>query len=77
MSTVFFIHLQKTAGTSINRAAVEQLLDDLQKAGEFLDSNEGVQEEFASELGRLKAEKAGDRIGPYILLEQVGAGSFG
>src|ERR1035437_10197204 len=33
--------------------------------------------EVAAEFARLKPEEAGDRIGPYKLLEQIGEGGFG
>jgi serine/threonine protein kinase len=33
--------------------------------------------EFAAELARLRPEEAGDRIGSYKLLEQIGEGGFG
>ena len=39
--------------------------------------NVPVEAEIEAELARLKPEEAGERIGPYKLLQQIGEGGFG
>src|SRR6187549_991417 len=59
------------------RAEVGELLRDYEKAAGFLKADAPVSDELAAEFARLKPEEAGDRIGPYKLLEQIGEGGFG
>jgi serine/threonine protein kinase/WD40 repeat protein/tetratricopeptide (TPR) repeat protein len=56
-------------------AEARALLDAHERAGDFLDPE--LSPEVAAEMERLKPEIAGDRIGPYKLLQQIGAGGFG
>src|ERR1035437_5199389 len=63
---------------------LRELLVAYDGADEFLEQapvvdRPAIQEdpEVAAEFARLKPEEAGDRIGPYKLLEQIGEGGFG
>ena len=66
------------AGRPAVRASVEKLLaahdEDSFMQRAAVDS---VSPELAAEFSRLKPEEAGDRIGPYKLLQQIGEGGFG
>jgi serine/threonine protein kinase len=46
-------------------------------AGEFLGTGPALAPEIEAELARLKPEEAGEMIGPYKLMEQIGQGGFG
>jgi serine/threonine protein kinase len=59
------------------RAEIEALIHDHEKAGSFLHVDASVTAELEAEFARLKPEEAGDRIGPYKLMEQIGEGGFG
>ena len=59
------------------RAEVEELLRAHEGAAEFLPQDGPAAPELEGEFGRVKPEQAGDRIGPYKLLEQIGEGGFG
>ena len=54
---------------------VRRLLEAHERAGEVFD--EAFRPEVERELARLKPEEAGERIGHYKLLEQIGEGGFG
>ena len=55
---------------------VRALLKAHEEAGDFLQAREPGPA-VKAELARLKPEEAGERIGPYKLLQQVGEGGFG
>ncbi|HZJ16998.1 MAG TPA: serine/threonine-protein kinase, partial [Chthoniobacteraceae bacterium] len=57
------------------RARVERLLASRDASG-FMDAPP-LGPEIEAELARLKPEEAGERIGPYKLLQQIGEGGFG
>jgi serine/threonine protein kinase len=57
-------------------AEVEAYLLEYGKAGNFLEAH-AVSIETTAEIVRVKPEEAGDRIGCYKLLEQIGEGGFG
>ena len=64
------------AGNAVLRAEVAELLEAHGAAGEFLKPNDDralVATQFVSS----PSEKAGDQIGPYRLLQQIGEGGFG
>jgi serine/threonine protein kinase len=46
-----------------------------ERAGDFLEP--ALSSEMEAEMARLKPEVAGERIGPYKLLQQIGQGGFG
>jgi WD40 repeat protein/serine/threonine protein kinase len=62
---------------------VKELLREHEESGDFLDTPAvipgagGISEETETLMARLKPEEAGDRIGAYKLLEQIGEGGFG
>ena len=58
------------------RARVEALLASHNEAGDFLNVS-APSPEMDVEFARLKPEEAGERIGPYKLMEQIGQGGFG
>ena len=57
------------------RAEVDDLLRDHELAGSFLSGAGPAAAELEAEFGHLRPEQAGERIGPYKLLEQIGEGS--
>src|SRR5688572_22183778 len=59
------------------RVQVLSLLKAHDKAGGFLQAKPELSPMLDTELVRLKPEKAGGRIGPYTLREQIGEGGFG
>jgi len=70
--------LEEACGTDATlRAAVEELLRADREAGAFLSGTSRTPAEFEAELARLKPEEAGERIGNYKLLQQIGEGGFG
>ncbi len=58
-------------------AEVMALLKAHEAAGEFMADDAPLSPEIEAELARLKPEEAGERIGSYKLLEQIGEGGFG
>src|SRR5678816_619518 len=46
-------------------------------AGDYLEAGPAVSPQLEAEFARLKPEEAGDRIGHYQLLQQIGEGGFG
>src|SRR5687768_206506 len=56
---------------------VRELLAAHEAAGHFMPETVLFSPETAAELARLKPEEAGERIGPYKLLQQIGEGGFG
>src|SRR5687767_6966560 len=46
-----------------------------ERAGDFLEP--ALSAELGAEMERLKPETAGERVGPYKLLQQIGQGGFG
>ena len=56
---------------------VRELLAAAEGAGDFLQGDAPLSPAIEHELARLKPEEAGDRIGPYKLLQQIGEGGFG
>src|SRR5687767_19080 len=46
-----------------------------ERAGDFLEPE--LNTELGAEMERLKPETAGERVGPYKLLQQIGQGGFG
>src|SRR5688572_5406648 len=66
------------AGHPDVRAAVDRLLISIE-ADAFMHrpSDRTAGPELESEFARLKPEEAGDRIGAYKLLQQIGEGGFG
>jgi len=70
--------LVEACGTDASlRAAVEELLRADHEAGAFLSGTSPAPGGFEAELARLKPEEAGERIGNYKLLQQIGEGGFG
>ena len=59
------------------RTEVDGLMRDHEKAGSFLDGDATIFNRLKEEFGRLQHEVAGNRIGPYKLMEQLGEGGFG
>jgi serine/threonine protein kinase/Leucine-rich repeat (LRR) protein len=58
-------------------AEVRALLASHEAAGDFLSTEAPTSPEIDEQLARLKPEEDGDRIGPYKLLQEIGAGGFG
>jgi serine/threonine protein kinase/tetratricopeptide (TPR) repeat protein len=58
-------------------AEVGRYLLQYEKAGDFLKEDQLISSQFQSEFALLKREEAGDCIGPYKLLQQIGEGGFG
>ncbi len=58
-------------------AEAQALLAAHAAAGDFMQADAPLPPEVVAELARLKPEEAGERIGPYKLLEQIGVGGFG
>lgn len=56
---------------------VRELLTADASAGDFLREEAPLSPEMEYELARLKPEEAGERIGPYKLLQELGQGGFG
>src|SRR3954467_12021370 len=56
------------------RAEVGELLRSDDEAGGFLKENTPGSVEVEAQLARLKPEEAGERVGHYKLLEQIGQG---
>src|SRR5438552_962430 len=48
-----------------------------ERAGDFLRDEEAIPPSVEAEFARLKPEEAGEKIGPYKLLQQIGEGGFG
>src|SRR5580658_3614058 len=67
---------QACAGNAELRRQVEALLRVQDEAGSFFDKLRPVAQE-ASREGTIPAEKTGDRIGRYKLLQQIGEGGCG
>jgi tetratricopeptide (TPR) repeat protein/serine/threonine protein kinase len=59
------------------QAEVEQLLRAYEDASRFLKPGRGISPELEAQFAALKPEEAGDQIGHYKLLQQIGAGGFG
>jgi serine/threonine protein kinase len=86
---VFFQALKRPSGereTFLNqecgadpafRAEVEALLRDHENAGSFLSGDAVVSEGLNTEIAGRLPEEAGERIGPYKLLQQIGEGGCG
>jgi serine/threonine protein kinase/Leucine-rich repeat (LRR) protein len=68
---------ERCAGDEELLARVRELLVAHEEAGDFLRDEAPLSPEIELELARLKPEEAGDRIGPYRLLEPLGEGGFG
>jgi len=64
-------------GDALLRAQVDQLLQAHDQAGAFLDPPLFPPAEWIAELPLPLTEKAGDNIGPYRLLQQIGEGGCG
>ena len=64
---------QACAGDESLRAEVEDLLGAIERAGNFLGGSSPADPTLAHPI----AEKPGDVIGPYKLLQQIGEGGFG
>ena len=63
------------AGDEALQREVQRLLAAHEEAGTYFEPPNSP--EIEAELARLKPEEAGERIGPYKLLEQIGEGGFG
>jgi hypothetical protein len=63
------------AGDASLREAVDRLLSAHEAAGSYfeLPNSSGIE----AELGRIKSEMEGERIGRYELLQEIGQGGFG
>jgi serine/threonine protein kinase/tetratricopeptide (TPR) repeat protein len=59
------------------KEGVQELLIAHEAAANFLQPGNPKLPEIERELARLKPEEAGERIGPYKLLQQIGQGGFG
>ena len=59
------------------RREVDELLRAHDDATQFLPEEGLAAPELEREIGRIKPEQTGDRLGPYNLLEQIGEGGFG
>ena len=68
---------QGCAGDDALAAEVRALLAAHDAAGDFMQATAPLSPEVQAELARLKPEEAGERIGPYKLLQQIGEGGFG
>ena len=64
-------------GEAALREEVEELLLADTAAAGFLNLGPNVAAKLEAEIARLKPEEAGDQIGHYKLLQQIGAGGFG
>src|SRR5678816_3589295 len=64
-------------GDPVRRAEVDELLRAHEAAGSFLNAGQAVSTQLDAEFARLKPEQAGERIGHYKLLQQIGEGGFG
>src|SRR5688500_7971755 len=70
--------LNNACGADVTlRVEVDELLRAHDGAADFLQVDAPVSPELESEFARLKPEEAGERIGQYKLLEQIGEGGFG
>ena len=65
------------SGDDALAAEVRALLAAHEAAGDFMKATTPLPPEVQAELARLKPEEAGERIGPYKLLQQIGEGGFG
>jgi hypothetical protein len=69
--------LDRECGDNLTlRARVDGLLASHDEAGNFLESAQ-PSTRLEAEFARLKPEEAGERIGRYKLLQQIGEGGFG
>lgn len=68
---------EQCAGDAELERAVREMLEGADRTAEIAESEPELTPEIEAELARLKPEEAGDRIGPYKLLEQIGEGGFG
>ena len=59
------------------KTQVFSLLQAHEGAGEFLGARRAHAPEMKAELARLRPEKAGEAIGRYKLLQEIGVGGFG
>jgi serine/threonine protein kinase len=59
------------------RAELHSLLRARNSAGDYLHGGPAVSPQLEAEFARLKPEEAGERIGHYQLLQQIGEGGFG
>ena len=59
------------------RAQVDELLRADEQASGFISPGAAVSPALEAEFARLKPEEAGDRIGRYKLLQQIGEGGCG
>jgi len=65
------------AGDEDLAGKVRGLLASHEAAGDFLNTEAALSPAMEGERARLKPEVAGERIGPYKLLQQIGEGGFG
>ena len=68
---------QECASDAELRAEVDELLRAYHRDDSLLRVDAPGHPELEAELARLKPEEAGEKIGPYKLLEQIGEGGFG
>jgi serine/threonine protein kinase/tetratricopeptide (TPR) repeat protein len=70
--------LEKECGTDPGlRAEVEAMLRDYEEAGSLLSVDSGAPSGFNEGMALLNSEQAGEHIGPYKLLQQIGEGGCG
>jgi serine/threonine protein kinase/Leucine-rich repeat (LRR) protein/predicted negative regulator of RcsB-dependent stress response len=69
--------VERCAGDVELECGVREMLGAVDEVNQTAMDDPPLTPEIEAELARLKPEEAGDRIGPYKLLEQIGEGGFG
>src|SRR5690349_16364867 len=67
---------ERCAGDDELRSEVESLLDSHEEGGDLLDTH-AVGQSAASVIRALDDVQAGRRIGPYLIVEEIGRGGMG